>query len=211
MKPVTMLMSRAAPAELAATAGETAHKPAETLILDGIWGGHSRWSTLRDRIVSGIGPCRIWRYDNSGSVSLETLGNQLAGELRGATTPCNLVGFSMGGIVVREALRQDPTLHVIRIVLLHSPHAGTLTACLLPLPATREMRPGSKFLRRLDAAPWRYPTLASWCPGDLVIVPGYSARWKRAIRILRSDVPGHAWPVVSRTIHAAVVNFLAGK
>ena len=28
-----------------------------------------------------------------------------------------------------------------------------------------------------------------WCPGDLTVVPGSSARWDRADETLRSDVP----------------------
>jgi triacylglycerol lipase len=182
---------------------------AQTLILDGIWGSHSRWERLRSRIATEVGPCRIWRYDNSGRVSIESLGKALAAGLKPLNTPVNLVGYSMGGLVVREALRQAPGLKVRRVALLNSPHYGSVVACLLPLSACREMRPGSAFLKQLDAAPWTHATLATWCPYDLMVFPGSSGRWKKASIVLRLDVPMHVWPVLSVEIHRSVTAFLA--
>ena len=99
--------------------------PAQTFILDGIWGSHSRWERLRCRIAAEVGPSRIWRYDNSGRASIESLGAELASELKRVNAPINLVGYSMGGLVVREALRQTPALKVRRVVLLNSPNYGS--------------------------------------------------------------------------------------
>jgi triacylglycerol lipase len=190
---------------------ESSPAPAQTLILDGIWGSHSRWERLRNRITTEVGPCRIWRYDNSGRTSLESLAADLSTELQRIDAPVNLVGYSMGGIVVREALRQAPGLKVRRVVLLNSPHYGSASAMFLPLSACREMRPGSAFLKRLNAAAWTYPTLATWCPLDLVVVPGSSGRWKKASVVLRSDVPMHIWPILSGTIHRSIASFLASE
>jgi triacylglycerol lipase len=183
----------------------------QTLILDGIWGSHSRWERLRSRIATEVGPCKIWRYDNSGRTSLESLGAALSSELRVNDVPVNLVGYSMGGLVIREALRQAPGLKVRRVVLLNSPHYGSAAALFLPLSACREMRPGSPFLKRLNAATWTYPTLATWCPLDLMVIPGSSGRWRNASIVLRSDVPMHIWPVVSVAIHRSVTSFLASE
>lgn len=179
-----------------------------TLILDGFLGWHSRWEGLRQRVDREVGACRIWRYDTSGFVSIEKLSARLVAELRCLDTDFHLIGYSMGGIVIREALRQAPELRLKKTVLLHSPHGGTHMAHLLPLPAVKEMRPGSAFLRRLDKTEWTRPTLASWCPGDLMIVPGSSARWGKASHILQSPVPAHAWPIYSPRIHQSVVQFL---
>lgn len=182
-----------------------------TFILDGIWGSHSRWERLRSRVVSEVGPCRIWRYDNSGRSSIESLGKALATELKQLDAPVNLVGYSMGGLVVREALRQMPGLKVRRVALLNSPNYGSAAACLLPLSACREMRPGSAFLKKLNAAPWTYPTLATWCPDHLMVFPGSSGRWRKASLVLRSDVPMHVWPVMSVEIHRSITAFLASE
>ena len=107
---------------------ESSPPPAQTLILDGIWGSHARWERLRNRIATEVGPCRIWRYDNSGRTSLESLAADLSTELKRIDAPVNLVGYSMGGLVVREALRQAPGLKVRRVALLNSPHYGSASA-----------------------------------------------------------------------------------
>jgi Alpha/beta hydrolase family len=179
-----------------------------TYILDGIWGGHTRWERLRRSVELAGNPGHIWRYDNSGMVSLEVLAAQLVEELQTIDKPFHLVGYSMGGLVIREAMRQATDLPLRRTALLHSPHGGSFVAGLLPLVACREMRPGSAFLRRLDDAPWSRPTLVTWCAADLMVLPGHSARWHRATRVIRSDVPMHAWPVLSSGIHRSVTSFL---
>ena len=179
-----------------------------TYILDGIWGGHSRWERLRSAIEKTIGPCRIWRYDNSGRTSLETAGAELRKELHGTSGTLNVVGYSMGGLVIRESLRAAHALPVRHAVFLHCPHRGSLAAHAFSLPACREMRPGSAFLSRLNQAHWNIPTLATWCALDGVVVPGLSARWTRASAVLQSHVPAHAWPVISPGIHKAVIRFL---
>jgi hypothetical protein len=183
----------------------------QTLIIDGIWGSHRRWERLRTRIAKEVGPCTIWRYDNSGRVSIEALGSVLSSELKRLDGPVNLIGYSMGGLVIREALRQKPELKVRKIALLNSPNHGSAAAFLVPLSACREMRPGSTFLRQLNAAPWKYPTLVTWCPYDLMVFPGSSGRWEKASVLLRSDVPMHLWPVFSVEIHRSITAFLASK
>lgn len=180
-----------------------------TLILDGIWGSHGRWGILSRRIESCVGPCSIWRYENSGRTSLRVEGLRLREALEAMPGPINLVGYSMGGLVIRSALREAPHLNVRRVAFLHSPHNGSLAACALPFAACREMRPGSSFLAELDAAPWEIPTLATWCPFDAIVVPGASACWKKAGVQIQSLVPAHAWPVVSPEIHRAVSEFFA--
>jgi triacylglycerol lipase len=180
----------------------------KTYILDGIWGWHSRWEGLRHRIEASLGTCEIWRYDNSGRTSLEVVGTRLREELASTTQPINLVGYSMGGLVIREALRGAGELPVRRAAFLHCPHRGSLAAHTLSLPACREMRPGSAFLKRLDESPWSIPSLATWCALDAVILPGVSGRWERATTVLQSHVPAHAWPVLSPGLHRAVIDFL---
>ena len=84
-------------------------------------------------------------------------------------------------------------------------------AFFVPLSACREMRPGSAFLRQLNAAPWTYPTLVTWCPYDLMVFPGSSGRWDKANVLLRTDVPMHLWPVFSVEIHRSITAFLSSK
>ena len=183
----------------------------QTLIIDGIWGSHRRWERLRSRIAKEVGPCTIWRYDNSGRVSIEALAKALSSQLRQLDVPVNLIGYSMGGLVIREALRQSPESKVKKVALLNSPNHGSAAAFFVPLSACREMRPGSAFLRQLNAAPWTYPTLVTWCPYGLMVFPGSSGRWDKANVLLRTDVPMHLWPVFSVEIHRSITAFLSSK
>lgn len=181
-----------------------------TFILDGIWGRCERWQPLRRRIENSAGPCEIYPYDNSGRTSIECVGMYLSNHLLTLRRPFNLVGYSMGGLVIREAIRQQPDLPLQRAAFLHSPHRGSLAAWLRPdLVACREMRPGSEFLQRLEAWQWTRPTLVTWSAGDLMILPGSSACWAKASVVMKSPVPAHAWPVISSGIHSAVSSFLS--
>lgn len=63
----------------------------------------------------------------------------------------DLVGHSMGGLVIRSYLANNPvTAKVRRVVTLGSPHAGTKLAVLGVGKAAKEMIPGSPFLEELN-------------------------------------------------------------
>jgi triacylglycerol esterase/lipase EstA (alpha/beta hydrolase family) len=182
-----------------------------TFILDGIFGRPRRFGRLRDVIERSVGPAVIHHYDSTGRTPFETLAGQLADAIRAAGTPVNLVGYSMGGIVIRSAHMLDPTLPIRRVAFLNSPHTGSLVAYLLPFPACRQMRPGSEWMKRLTACDWTIPTLAVWCPGDLVILPNRSACWAKATETICGRVPAHIWPIYSRAIHRRIAAFLAAE
>ena len=179
----------------------------EIIIVDGIWGVDWDLGPLCHRL-RGVAPTSIWHYDNTGFTSLEKAGAALAAKLQATHHPFVLVGFSMGGLVIREAMRQSPALPLQKAVFLNSPHAGSLSAYLLPLPVCREMRPNSAFLRRLNACAWKYPTMVTWCSGDLMVVPGESARWTKATCAIPCSVPAHIWPLISPDIQRSIADFL---
>lgn len=179
-----------------------------TWILDGFLGRPHRWEPLRRSVEREIGPCRIWRYDSTGRTPLEHLGASLREDLESTPGPANLIGYSMGGLVVREALRECPDSAARRVVTMNTPHQGTLVAHCLGLPALRQMRPGSEYLKELDQAHWPWPTLAMWCPGDLMVIPGTSARWSKADRNHRILMPAHIYPVYSKSLQREILAFL---
>jgi triacylglycerol esterase/lipase EstA (alpha/beta hydrolase family) len=62
----------------------------------------------------------------------------------------HLIGHSMGGLVVREAVQNRGLGGPARTaVTIATPHSGTKLARLVPGPAARQMRPGSAFLAGL--------------------------------------------------------------
>jgi pimeloyl-ACP methyl ester carboxylesterase len=197
--------------KMSAEAVNRVNRP-RTIIVDGIWRKAPRFAALQAMLAArGIASEQHF-YDSSGRTSLEKLGAELAERIRADGGAVNVVGFSMGGLVVRAAHLIDPALPIARAAFLNSPHRGSWMACALPfLPAVREMRPGSDFMQRLTAAEWNIPTLAVWCPGDLMVVPGRSARWHRAAITLACPVPAHVWPAVSKKIQRRVADFLCGE
>jgi hypothetical protein len=184
--------------------------PTPTHFLDGIFGRPARFAGMRRAVEAVVGPTEVFHYNATGFVPFETLAGRFidrVGELDG---PVNVVAFSMGGIVVRTAKLLDAALPIRRAVFLNVPHAGSwLATALLIAPGVRQLLPGSRFLKRLGAAPWDVPTLATWCPLDAAVVPGRSANWAKAGESIRCGVPAHAWVVRSPRIHQRVARFLA--
>src|SRR5689334_15115810 len=103
-----------------------------TLMLDGIWGRPRRFEGLLEMLCESCGPAEIFHYDSSGRVRFEDLGLQLADEIRRRDVPVNLIGFSMGGLVVRAAHLLDRSLPIRKAAFLNSPHAGSLLAYASP-------------------------------------------------------------------------------
>jgi len=65
----------------------------------------------------------------------------------------HLIGHSLGGLVVREAVqRRGVAAYTRAAVTIATPHAGTWVARFAPGPCARQMRPGSPFLTELGCA-----------------------------------------------------------
>ncbi|MGC1479307.1 MAG: alpha/beta fold hydrolase [Chthoniobacterales bacterium] len=181
----------------------------KTYLLDGLWGRPLRLQLLKRRLEqAGIGEVEICRYDASGRSCLLDEGRKFVDHLASTEGPVNLVGYSMGGLVIRSTCLAAPDLPVRSAAFLNTPHAGSLAARLLPGAGITQMRPSSEFLRQLDDADWQVPTFVAWTPGDLMVLPASSARWRRATHTHRLGVPAHVWPLYSRTLHRNLATFL---
>ena len=117
-----------------------------------------------------------------GQKGLDVLAGQVAdfiGENYAPGEKIDLVAFSMGGLVTRYYLQRLGGLaRVQRYVTLSTPHHGTLIAYLLPNVGCRQMRPGSAFLRDLNADAAQLAQLdftSFWTPFDTIIVPQRSS------------------------------------
>jgi triacylglycerol esterase/lipase EstA (alpha/beta hydrolase family) len=82
------------------------------LILDGIFGRPARFKALRRVLDATCGPTKIFHYNSTGFVPFETLAHRLATRIHELGQPVNVIGFSMGGIVIRTAKLIDPTLPI---------------------------------------------------------------------------------------------------
>ena len=124
-----------------------------------------------------------------------------------------IVGFSMGGIVARYWVQRLGGLaRTERLIALATPHRGTATARLFPLPGIRQLRRGSPFLEDLNGD--REVLLACgvasiWSPIDLMVVPPGSGRLGIGFE-RRLLIPIHAWIPRSRRVIREVLRLLDG-
>ena len=90
-----------------------------------------------------------------GRLGIPDLARKLASFLRercDPAAPLALVGFSMGALVARYYLQSLGGAGTTRAFFsIAAPFQGTLNAYLYPGDGTRQMRPGSAFLRSLNA------------------------------------------------------------
>lgn len=96
----------------------------------------------------------------------------------GAST-VDVVGHSLGGLIARYYVqRLGGHRRVHNAVTIATPHRGTVTAWLLPLPLVRQLRPGSDLFQELaERAPGcatRFVTFSS--TADALILPARNAQ-----------------------------------
>src|ERR1051325_7081971 len=170
------------------------------IFVDGIWrrpGRFKHWiAALAHRGIDAI----EYGYNSSGLVPIEQIGAELSNRIRAEDRPVSVLGFSMGGLIIRSAHAIDEKLPIRRAAFLNTPHAGTWMAWTLPLPAVKQMRPNSALLQQLDRIEWKIPTICVHCPGDAMVLPGTRARFSHASESISSPVPAHMWPVFSPSI-----------
>jgi len=179
-----------------------------TWILDGFLGNSRRFEPLRCKVEAEIGPADIWKYQTAGVTPIDRLARVFRDILSWESAPINIIAYSMGGLVARTALAGRPLANLNRVVFLHVPHHGTEMARLAPLPATRQMRPGSRLLERLEHQEWNTETLNVWCPGDAIVVPGTRSRWEMATEQAVCKIPAHVWPIYSSQWHQRIIALL---
>jgi triacylglycerol lipase len=183
--------------------------PATTLILDGIWARPRRWEPLRRALESRVGPAEIFDYDSSGVRTFESLAATLIDRIRAINEPVNLIGFSMGGIIIRTACLLAPDLPVQRAVFLNTPHGGSILAYAAPLPGIRQLCPTSALMRKLRNQPWTIPTMVVWNPLDTAVIPPTNTRWRIPTASESvCTVPIHVWPIFSTPLREQIVKFM---
>lgn len=152
-------------------------------------------------------------HPRSARLGIPDLSGKLASFIRdnaAAGSPVALVGFSMGAVVARHYLQALGGARSTRAFFsIAGPHQGTLNAYLFPGLGTRQMRPGSPFLRELNsgtASLGDLPVFTYRTPFDLTVHPPRTTRIGSAPELvvwcpLHSMLPAHP----------AVVGHIAGE
>lgn len=131
---------------------------------------------------------------------------------RSASDSVVIVAHSMGGLVARACAQRVPQ-RVRRMICLGTPHHGTVLALLVPWENTRQMRPGSAWLQRLnlqavDDATCGVPVTNIYSEHDNIIIPQRSAALRAAENLPLEGV-GHLDMAFSPVLRERLLNVLA--
>jgi triacylglycerol lipase len=185
------------------------------LLIHGYLCNRAVWHALMDS--EKLGGCNVATIDLEPIFGpLERYADVIHGavdRLRSATGAAQvvLVGHSMGGLAIREYLRQKGDTNVAKVITLATPHHGTLFAPLGTGANAKQMAVGSPFMQQLAQA--MSPQLAAKfvCVAtreDNLIVPRSSPLLPGARQVLLDRV-GHlaliedprTWQVLEDELH----------
>ncbi len=130
--------------------------------------------------------------------------------LAGAGEKVNLVGHSMGGVIVRNYLQlRGGAERVDRCVLLATPNHGSKLAPFAISHLGEALVPGSAFLDRLNAAPLPHPEriTAIYSRHDNIVLPWQNARLPGARNIELAGM-GHVGMLYCANALAALIEGL---
>lgn len=153
------------------------------LLLHGFADNHSIFTLLRRGLLRR-GFSRVFAMNYSvRTKDVRTAAAQLAEEVEAIAAETgferiHIVAHSLGGVIARyyvTRLGGDDRIHTL--VTLGAPHTGTLLAHLLPTSLTRQLRPGSAFMRELNqpAPGCLTRVIAFWSDTDEAVVPAVNA------------------------------------
>jgi triacylglycerol esterase/lipase EstA (alpha/beta hydrolase family) len=127
------------------------------LLVHGYAGTEHMWHPLRAALAAeGFDHVIALRY-NTFRADIHRVADWLVEQADRTMTACgaggvHLVGHSMGGLVIRDAVQSRGLADRTRAaVTLATPHHGSSLARFVPGPCARQMLPGSMFLRDLAA------------------------------------------------------------
>lgn len=182
--------------------------------------GHNRsgWFNL-DRGLRRAGFTSVHTMNYVPVTGVPELAAKLAGrvaEIRAHTgaDKVHVVGHSLGGILMRWYVQElGGHAFVDTAITVASPHEGTIAALLGPGRCARDLRPGSRVMRRLAAGarPSDVRWIAFYSNLDLVVQPATSAMLRPpaldATNILVKD-HGHVSIMTSLTVARSIVDQL---
>ena len=193
------------------TRGDDAARP--VVLVHGFAASASCWFALRRALRADgreVATFDYWPWapsvEDLGHRLVTTIEDQLA--VTGADK-VDLVGHSLGGVVIAQALTDDRLSGCVdRVVTLGSPFGGTIWARLFPAsPMVWELRPGSALLRRLAAAP--PPADVTWLAfastSDQIVPPDRAVPVNRDARLVTVEGAGHSGMLLAPDVIAQIV------
>jgi triacylglycerol lipase len=160
----------------------------QAVLVHGFAESGSSFRMMQERLEKRGIKCFVPRLRPSdGRGGLEAVARRLKQDIDGRFGPDSriaVISFSMGGIVSRYYLQNlGGAKRCDSLITIASPHHGTRAAWIYPSKGAAQMRPGSKFLAKLQQTEHRLgkiPVSSYRTRMDLVILPPSSSIWERA-------------------------------
>jgi len=169
--------------------GSVAAGQTPILLVHGFYANAGFWQRTR-QVLAGDGWHNLFALNlEPPFAGIDDYAQQLRARIEEVCERCQcdsliIVAHSMGGLVARSCTAGSGA-RIRHIICLGTPHRGTLLARLLPVRTTRQMRPGSAWLRELEARESAaVPVTNIYSEHDNIIVPQASARWGENNRAL---------------------------
>lgn len=184
--------------------------PPRVLLVHGIWNARHWLAPFAMRLRrEGLAP-ELFGYDSVWR-DPEKAGDRLIARLRRSPVEL-LVGHSLGGLVILEALRRAPDLPVRRVVCLGSPLCGSGVATAIghhraPLSLVLGR---SRGLLETGCAPWSGPAAVGMVAGNVARgVGGWFARMEGesdgTVSVAETRLPGLADHCIVPASHSGLV------
>ena len=194
------------------------------LLVHGYLANKSNWYLVeRDLRQAGFGSIHAMNYSSRGA-DIEVLAEACVTRARevmdaAGSERIHLVGHSLGGLVIRQAVQQAGLHEAASVVTVATPHGGADLARLSRLTApmntiARQLRPGSDFLRSLWASSRPLPEtrfVAYYSNLDLLVTGRRAMMLEPALEarnVLVKD-QGHLSIVLSRRLTTSVAEEIA--
>ncbi|AXS79620.1 triacylglycerol lipase [Dechloromonas sp. HYN0024] len=121
-----------------------------------------------------------------------------------------LIAHSMGGLICRSYLARHGNKKVDQLFTLATPHSGSVLSRLGLGQNSREMTPGSLWLRDMATEPLRVPTISLRNPYDNYVMPQDNQRLPGA-RDVELPVAGHIAMLYDKRIARLLLDLLNPK
>jgi triacylglycerol lipase len=154
------------------------------VLVHGLWDKPSVFNRLKQQLApAGLEIFTPHLQHRLGNRPLHLLAEDLQQQLQkryGDCQPLDVLGFSMGGVVLRCWLQLlGGNQRTNRFLSLGSPHQGTITALPWPrwlVPGIADMKPNSGLLKQLNGSPQALDGVechSFYCLLDLMVVPSW--------------------------------------
>jgi pimeloyl-ACP methyl ester carboxylesterase len=183
--------------------------PPKVLLVHGIWNARHWLAPFAVRLRrEGLAP-ELFGYD-SVLRDPERAGDRLIERLRRKPVEL-LVGHSLGGLVILEALRRAPDLPVKRVVCLGSPLCGSgVVAAMSERPPFSLLLGRSRGILETGCAPWQGPAAVGVVAGNRARgLGGWFARMEGesdgTVTVAETRLPGLADHCIIPASHSGLV------